>query len=81
MKITKKLLNEFEKAIKAWDCSEEDKVKDPEFAKCYAKDRKDLTIALNLLKAGKIEEASKKIYWLDTIVRDQVPQKLYNLLP
>ena len=80
MKITKTLLNKFEKAIKAWDCSVQAKKNDPEFAKMYMKDRRDLRKALNLLKKSKIKEAAEKIYWLDTIVRDQVPQEIYDLL-
>ena len=78
-KFTKKQLNDFEKAIKAWVCPDS-LTSDKSIVEFYKKDRADLRIALNYLKKGKTEEAIGKIYWLDTVVRDQVPQKIYDAL-
>jgi len=77
MKITKAMLNEFEKAIKAWDCPDS-LTSDKSMVNCYNKDRRDLMVVLNNLKKGNFQKAHDKLYWLDTIVRDQVPNDVYD---
>ena len=77
MKITKKMLNDFEKAIKAWVCPDS-LTSDKSMVECYKKDRRELIVVLNNLRKGNFQKAQDKLYWLDTIVRDQVPYDVYN---
>ena len=37
-----------------------------------------MTVVLNNLKKGNFKKAHDKLYWLDTIVRDQVPNDVYD---
>ena len=76
-KLTKIQLAKFEKAIKAWVCPDS-LTSDESMVNCYAKDRRDLTVVLNNLKKGNFKKAHDKLYWLDTIVRDQVPNDVYD---
>lgn len=46
----------------------------------YAQDRKDLREVYNLLRQKEFDKAKEKAYWLDTIVRDQIPQDVYNFM-
>ena len=49
-------------------------------AKVYEADRKDLMKVYKLLQQGKIEDAEKVVYDLDTIVREKIPNAIYNLI-
>lgn len=69
-------VHDFENAIKAWDCGKED---EKELKEAYAKDRKALHKVLNLFKKGKIKESYKAAWDLDTIVRDQIPGRVWKL--
>jgi len=75
--IAESMIAEFEKAIKGWKACADD---DNEMKRVYISDRKDLRKVLSLIKVGKIEEASIKAYWLDTVVRDVIPNDVYNYI-
>ena len=76
MRPTKKQMEEFKKRIENWKSDEDDK----EMAKVYEADRKDLMKVYKLLQQGKIEDAEKVVYDLDTIVREKIPNAIYNLI-
>ena len=69
-------MEEFKKRIENWKSDEDDK----EMAKVYEADRKDLMKVYKLLQQGKIEDAEKVVYDLDTIVREKIPNAIYNLI-
>lgn len=75
-KITKKDMASFQKSIRAW----KNNFKDKEMVACYKKDRKDLRKVLSLIKKGKYSQAGKLAWDVDTIVREQIPQKVYNII-
>ena len=51
---------------------------DVELAAGYAEDVADLRAILRLIEAGALDEAAEAIDCLDTLVRDQLPQRLYD---
>ena len=51
-----------------------------DMARMYEKDVKDLTDVLNLINDGDYEEAWSIIEWLDTVVREEIPTRLYNFI-
>jgi hypothetical protein len=53
---------------------------DREMARMYQKDVTDLTDALNFIVAGDYESAWSIIDWIDTVVREEVPVRLYNFI-
>lgn len=44
----------------------------------YAEDVADLRAILRLIEDGELDEAAEAIYCLDTLIRDQIPIRLYN---
>ena len=68
-------VDSFEKAIDAW----KDDTADAHMKKAYAADRKGLKNVLNLFKKGKLKEAYQVAWDLDTIVRDQIPDKVWKI--
>lgn len=74
---TDKMIKDFERAIKNWRHEPDD---DQEMIDCYSDDRKDLKHALKLMTLGMYEQAWDIVAGLDTIVRDQVPEDVYNFL-
>ena len=72
----KTMITEFKEAIKDWNDPKADK----EMKKVYMADRKDLRQIVSLMMSGKIKEASEKAYWLDTIVRDVIPNSAYDYI-
>jgi hypothetical protein len=77
MKIPIKELRTFEMVIQEWGHSDE---VDPDLAITYKKDKIELHKVLNRLKKGDIKGAKKLIDDMDTIVRDVIPESLYNKL-
>ena len=49
-------------------------------AKRYAQDVEDLTDIFNALRSGDYQAAFDKAWELDTLVRDQIPNRLYNYI-
>lgn len=75
--ITKEQIKNFQEVIKRWEATGYMK-QDKEMVECYRKDRADLREVVSLLKRGKFEEAGSKICFLDTVVRDVVPDDIYR---
>ena len=48
--------------------------------KQYVKDRKDLRMIVSLIKKGNLVMAGRKAWLLDTIVREQIPNKIFNII-
>ena len=70
-------LSKIEKAIhkniKYAECE-----KDKEMKKQYYRDAHDLNEIADAIRGGDHKQASRLIYDLDTLVRDQIPARLYN---
>lgn len=75
-KPTNEMIENFKQSIKAWKENEATK----DLKKVYAKDRKDLMEVCKYLRSGKYKEAQQKAYWLDTIVRDQIPNGVWKFM-
>ena len=74
--ITKKMMDDFKQSIKAWKHNKQTMdIKD-----VYAKDRKDLMQVYKYIEKKEYDKAYDKAYWLDTVVRDQIPTDIYNFL-
>ena len=71
-----KPVRDFEKAIKAWDCGKED---EKDLSAADAADRKDLQKVLDLFKKGEFKKSFNAAWGLDTIVRDQIPDSVYDI--
>jgi hypothetical protein len=76
-KPTKKMTDDFKKAIKNWDWPDKT---EKDIIECYKRDREDMGEILALIDAGRYKLAKEHIYILDTIVRDQIPQNLYSFI-
>lgn len=61
-------------------CDEEVQNQNPDMARMYKQDLKDLTNILNLIETGKPKLACNIIDYLDTAVRDDIPPRLYNFI-
>jgi len=72
-----KMIQEFRDAIKNWT---DPKGPRTDLEKAYTSDRKALRKGLSLFRQGKYKEASSHLFMLDTIVRDQIPQSVYDFL-
>lgn len=77
-KITKSMLKHFELAIRSWEC--EDTTGDVAMKKVYAEDRKQLKTILKLMIEGDYVTAKGYASYLDTIVRDQIPNDVWTIL-
>ncbi len=53
---------------------------DVELAAGYAEDVADLGAILQLIETGALHEATEAIDCLDTLVRDQIPIRLYDAI-
>ena len=76
MKITSEMISKFRKNILAWQPSKYTQ----DIKHVYAQDRKQLMQVFSLVKEGKLSQAGEKAYWLDTIVRDQIPNSVYRII-
>ena len=53
---------------------------DVELAAAYAEDVADLRAILRLIESGALHEAAEVVDCLDTLVRDQIPIRLYDAI-
>lgn len=74
---TDKMVEDFKAAINKWRHCPND---DQEMIDCYKDDRGDLTLVLEMMKQGEYAQAWDRVADLDTIVRDQVPENVYDFL-
>lgn len=65
-------LESFEQSIEGWQPSLD------ESKKLYSADRKQMRAVLNLCKKDKWREAYNKAWMLDTILRDNIPDVLWD---
>ena len=73
-------LEQFRQSIESWDRQGQEAGRDGdvELATGYAEDVADLRAILRLIENGALREAAEAIHCLDTLVRDQIPQRLYD---
>ena len=73
-------LEQFRRIIESWERQgkEAGRDGDAELAAAYAEDVADLRAILRLIETGALHEAAEAIDCLDTLVRDQLPQPLYE---
>lgn len=69
----------FRQAIQKWADNAET-TDDKELAQQYRKDAKDLTAVLCRIEWGNHSATLELIGQLDTLVRDQIPKRLYNFI-
>ena len=69
----------FEMKIANWKADGVNK-KDKKMIEAYSKDRQDLQKVLGYIKKGKYSQAGAYAYNLDTIVREQIPTEIYNII-
>ena len=68
-----KLEKEIDRNHRYADCES-----DRDMKKQYLKDAADLDKIANAIRGGDNKQAARLIYDLDTLVRDQIPARLYN---
>ena len=73
-------LEQFRRSIESWERQGEETNRDgdAELGAGYVEDVADLRAILRLIETGALDEAAESIYCLDTLVRDQIPIRLYN---
>lgn len=76
MRTHTQMVANFKKAIDAWECDDAE----PDMKKMYTKDRKDLRKVLTQFKNKKYVKAFNMACDLDTLVRDQIPDDVYELM-
>ena len=79
-RIRRRELEQFRKSIESWERQGQEAGRDGdvELAAGYAEDVADLRAILRLIETGALHEAAEAIDCLDTLVRDQIPQRLYD---
>ena len=77
--ITKQAMADFKLAIKNWRTHPRFK-DDNDMKKLYIKDRKELTQVYRMIEKGLLKEAGEKAYDMDTVVRDEIPKSIYNII-
>ena len=79
-KYEKRDLERFAAKIAAWaeDGKQWAAEGDKEMAQAYQRDIRDLQAVYRAIRQGDYPEAAELAYQLDTIVRDQIPVRLYN---
>ena len=80
LQIRRRELEQFRQSIESWERQgkEAGRDGDAELAAGYAEDVADLRAILRLIETGALHEAAEAIDCLDTLVRDQIPQRLYE---
>lgn len=76
MLLTKNMLDNFKRNIDNWVNPSPDKTMD----KVYATDRKQLLSVYNYCLKSEYKRAANLAYKLDTVVRDQIPNDVYDFL-
>ena len=79
-RIARRDLEQFRRSIKAWERQGQEAGRDGdvELAAGYAEDVADLRAILRLIETGALDEAAEAIERLDTLIRDQIPQRVYD---
>ena len=79
-RIARSDLEQFRQSIESWERQGQEAGRDgdAELAAGYAEDVADLRAILRLIEAGALHKAAEAIDRLDTLVRDQLPQRLYD---
>ena len=80
IRIARSDLERFRQSIESWERQgqEAGRVSDAELAAAHAEDMADLGAILRLIETGALHEAAEAIDCLNTLVRDQLPQRLYD---
>ena len=78
--IRRRELEQFRQSIESWERHRREAGRDgdAELAAAYGEDAADLRAILRLIETGSLHEAAEAIDCLDTLVRDQLPQRLYE---
>jgi hypothetical protein len=76
-KITKTMLENFDKAIREWKYNDGDCGDPAEMKKVYAKDRRQLNRVYNYIVEGDYKLAGMLAQNLDTIIRYQIPNDIW----
>ena len=73
-------LEKFRQSIESWERQGQAAGRDgdAELAAGYAEDVVDLRAILRLIESSALHEAAGAVDCLDTLVRDQIPQRLYD---
>ena len=81
-RINRNHLEQFRQSIESWERQGEEAGRDGdvELAAGYAEDVADLRAILGLIETGALDEAAEAIHFLDTLVRDQIPIRLYDAI-
>ena len=81
-RIARSDLDQFRQSIESWERQgkEAGRDGDVELAAGYAEDVADLRAILRLIETGALHEAAEAIDCLDTLVRDQIPIRLYDAI-
>ena len=80
--IRRRDLERFRQSIESWarQGQEASRDGDSELAAAHTEDVADLRAILRLIEAGAVDKAADAIYCLDTLVRDQLPRRLYDVV-
>ena len=75
-------LRRFAQSIARWQRAGERAAKseDPDLAKTYRKDVEDLRSILAAVREGDLAHAARLSDLVDTLVRDQIPPRLFNAI-
>lgn len=75
LKLDEEAIRRLERTIKNWQPEKGD---DASMRACYTQDRKDLRKVLSLCKRGKWQEAIEFARGLDTLVREMIPNGIWD---
>ncbi len=80
--IRRRDLERFRQSIESWERygREAGRDGDVELAAGYAEDVAGLRTILRLIESGALHEAAEAIDCLDTLIRDQIPIRLYDAI-
>ncbi len=80
--IRRRDLERFRQSIESWERQgkEAGRDSDVELAAGYAEDVADLRAILRLIESSELDEAAEAIDCLDTLIRDQIPIRLYDAI-
>jgi len=78
MNPNKDLCDAFAEAIRAW--RDTSKRPEPKMVKCYTSDRVQMRHVLSLFRQGKILQSARAAYDMDTILRDLIPNGMWDIM-
>jgi hypothetical protein len=79
-KITKEMLDNFDNVIREWKWNKGDYGDPKSMKKVYASDRKNLNSFYTLIEKGDYCKAGRYASNLDTIIRDIIPDDIYDII-